>query len=95
MKKPTPQTIKEWLKQDVSQWFLERIAYHLNSIDTVRDITPDKKEEAVARKIAIDIVENALGDIYSTFDIKEKQRVMGEEEKNLIKTLKALSNTDY
>ena len=87
-KAPIKEEIRELVKSGAFQWFLQRIAFHLNEIDTVRDISSENLGEALARKMAIEIIENALADIWEVGDLVQLQKKISEEEDSIIKRLK-------
>jgi len=91
-KSPIKEEIRELVKSSTFQWFLNRIAFHLNSIDTVRDITLENLDEALARKLAIEIIENAFADIWEKGDLQALQNKLAEEEDSIIKKLQNLKN---
>ena len=90
VKSPIKESIREWVKNSTTQWFLNRLAWHLNEIDTVRDITLENMNEALARKMAIEIIENALADIWQEGDLQALQKKISEEEDNIIRKLKSI-----
>jgi hypothetical protein len=90
VKAPIKEDIREWVKLETTQWFLNRIAFHLNSIDTVRDITLENIDEALARKMAIEVIEDTLADIWQEGDLALLQRKLAEEEDSIIKRLKSI-----
>ena len=90
LKPPIKENIRTWIKDETTQWFLQRIAFHLNSIDTVRDITLENMNEALARKMAIEIIESALADIWEQGDLQALQKKLAEEEDSIIKKLKEI-----
>jgi len=65
MSNPSKQTIRNWLDEDVTKWFLENLSEELINIDTVRNIESEGNLEArcLGRKWALDAIENALGPI--------------------------------
>ena len=89
-KPPIKEEIRELVKSGAFQWFLNRVAFHLNSIDTVRDINLENINEALARRMALNIIEFALADIYEAGALQELQKKISEEEDNIIKRLKEL-----
>ncbi len=91
MTKPEENKIKEWVKDETTQYFLSRLAWYLNSIDTVRDITLENINEALARKLAIEIIENALADIYEAGNLQALQKIISEEENGILKRFKNMS----
>jgi len=91
-KKPPKKTIRQWVKDETTSWFLERLAFHLNSIDTVRNITLENLDEALARKMAIEVIENALADIYQEGELAELQKKLAEDEDSIIKRLKEVKS---
>ena len=91
-KPPIKEEIRELIKNQAFQWFLQRIAYNLNTIDTVRDITLGNLDEVLARKMAIEIIENALADIWQEGDLQELQKKISEEEDSIIKRLQEMKN---
>ena len=91
-KSPIKEDIRSWIQDGTTQWFLNRIAFHLNGIDTVRDIIPENLDEALARKLAIEIIENALADIWEAGDLQMLQQKLSEEEDSILKKLKEIKN---
>lgn len=94
-KKPLKSEIREWVKNSITQWFLERLSFHLNEIDTVRNINPENIDEALARKMALEIVENAIADVYEAGDLVELQKKVSEEEDNILRRIKEISKEQY
>jgi len=90
MKKPLKANIKEWVKDSTTQWFLDRLAFYLNEIDTVRNITLENIDETLARKMAIEIIENALSDIWQEGELEKYQKKLADEEDSIIKRLKEI-----
>lgn len=90
MKQPPKTEIRAWVKTATTQWFLNRLAYHLNEIDTVRNITLENLDEALARKMAIDIIENALADIEQDGELMAIQSKLAEDADSVITRLKNL-----
>ena len=90
MRKPPKIKFKEWAKDDVTQYFLGRLAFHLNEIDTVRNITLENIDETLARKMAIEIIENALADVYLEGELHKFQKKVSEEEDNILKRLREM-----
>lgn len=91
-KPPIQEEIRELVKNSSFQWFLNRIAFHLNGIDTVRDITLENIDEALARKMAIEIIENALADFWQAGELEALQKKLAEEEDNIIKRLENIQS---
>ena len=73
-----------------SNGFWIELLFIKNSIDTVRDINLENINEALARKMAIEIIEFALADIWEQGALQELQKRISEEEDNIIKRLKEL-----
>jgi len=90
MKKPHQKEIEEMVKSKPFQWYVERLAFHLNEIDTVRNVKDGN--ELVARKLAIEIIENALADVYEAGNLAQLQKKLAEEENSVIKSLKQLKS---
>jgi hypothetical protein len=88
MKKPSPEEIRELVKKEAFQWYLERLAFRMNQIDTVRNINKDNLEEAWASRMAIEIIEQTLADIYQDGEIEKYQKKVVENEDNIVKALK-------
>lgn len=95
MKKPGSGKTREWVKNDVTQWFLEKLALYMNEIDTVRDINLNNIDVALARRLAIEVIENAFGDILEAGELQIFQKKVAESESNTIKTLKDLPKSEY
>jgi len=93
---PTPikEDIREWVKNPTTQWMINKIALHLNTLDTVRDVTMENIEMALAKRLAIETVENIFSDIYEYGDLVELQKNLASEEDNILKKLKELKE-DY
>jgi len=90
-KKPDKESIKKWLKDETTKWFLEKLAWYLNTIDTVRDINSENIDEALARKMAIDIIEGALADVWEAGELEKLQRKIASEEDNILKRLREIT----
>jgi hypothetical protein len=90
MKQPSPQEIREMVKSRPFQWYLERLAYHTNAIDTVRNAQQDNLNLLLAAKMAIEIIENTLSDIYQNGELEKFQKKQSEEEQNPIKNLQEI-----
>lgn len=88
MKKPTPEQIREMVKSEPFRWFMERLAYQMNYIDTVRNITKENLNEALARRMAIEIIENAFADLYEAGELEKLQKKIAREEDNILKKIK-------
>lgn len=82
--------IQEMVKTDAFRYFLERLAMELNRIDTVRNINPANLNEVLARRIAIEIVENALSEVYETGELQSLQKEVASQEDNIIKKFSEL-----
>ena len=91
-KPPIKEEIRELVKSGAFQWFLNRVAFHLNSIDTVRDINLENINEALARKMALNIIEFALADIYEAGALQELQKKLADDEDNIIKRLREMKS---
>ena len=92
MKKPSVETIREWLNDEPTRWLLERIAFHLNKIDTVSNIKDSDSIEKVAidqagAKKAKDVIVDVFNDIYEAGKIEETQKEVAKNEDNVIKNL--------
>ena len=87
IKEPVKEEVRELLKNEAFQWFLQRIAFHLNSIDTVRDINLENVDEALARKMAIEIIENAFADFWEKGELQALQKKLAAEEENIIRRI--------
>lgn len=81
--------VSELLKCKAFQRFLESLALEINVLDSVRDINEINKDMAVAKRLAIDVIENALADLFvaCNFD-KIKDDVRGSEESVIERFLK-------
>ena len=76
------------VKTDSFQWFLWQTTRYLNEIDTVRNV--EKGEELIARKMVIQLLENALSDVYDAGELAELQKKVAEDESNIINQFKNL-----
>ena len=94
IKKAVKEDIREWVKLPTTQYFINKIALHLNSIDTVRDINEENIDTALARSLAITVVENVFADIYQEGDLEVLQREIADSEENILQKLRNLRG-DY
>lgn len=88
MEKPTKEEIKKWVEDETTQYLLGRWAFYINSIDTVRNIKNDN--ETVSRRLAIEIFEAGLADIYGAGELEKYQKRIADEEENVIKKMREL-----
>ena len=91
-KPPIKENIREWVKNETTQWFLNKLAQNLNTIDTVRDITAVNTDQAFARSIAITLVEEVLWDIWEAGEMTELQKRVSEEEENIVNKFKKVKD---
>ena len=91
-KRPDKEFIREWVQNETTQWFLNKLALHLNAIDTVRDVSLENVDEIPARNMAITIIEGALADIWEDGALSELQKRISEEEDNIIKRFKNIKD---
>jgi len=91
-KNPDKEFIREWVQNETTQWFLNKLALHLNAIDTVRDVSLENVDEIPARNMAITIIEGALADIWEDGALSELQKRISEEEDNIIKRFKNIKD---
>ncbi len=89
-KRPTKAQIRELLKNETFQWLLERLAFEMNQIDTVRNITPENLNNQLAARLAIEIIENWLGELWELGELRELQQESKKEEDRIIKSLREL-----
>lgn len=85
MNDPNVDLVREWMKNDTTRWFLAKLAWHLNEIDTARGV--ESGDEYKARSLAIQIIENALGDIWEAGELTKLQKKISQEEDSIIKKL--------
>jgi hypothetical protein len=90
MKTPEKEEIKKWVDDSVTQYLIGRWAFYLNGIDTVRNVKDP--QETIARKLAIEIFENGLDDIYAVGELHKYQKKLSDSEDNVIKRLRDIAN---
>ena len=90
MRKVLPDEIKQWLKEDTTKFVLEKLAQEMNRIDTIRNIKPDNITEHLAGRMAIEIIENWLGEIWEAGELEKIQKEAKTEEERIIKSLQEL-----
>jgi DNA recombination-dependent growth factor C len=93
MQKPKTNQIKLWLKDDVTRWLLETLAFRMNEIDTVRNLTENNYIENIANRKAIETIENLLSEVYQ--ELPTLQQKVAEKEYNVTKVLIDFKDIDY
>ena len=88
MKTPTKAELRKWLKDNNTKWFLDKLAWHLNVIDTVRNV--ENGDELMARKIAVSIIERTVADLWVSGGLQELQQKISKEEESLLERVKNL-----
>ena len=92
-KKPNVKRIEAWTQDDVTKWFLYKMAHAVNELDTIRNITPDNHTDMLASRKAVELIENLLLDIYK--ELPKLQVEVAEKEFNISKKLFAYKDADY
>ena len=92
-RKPRPEEIKKWLKEDTTKYLLGSLARKLNELDTVRDLGSDNHIEKLADKKAIEVVEGLFMDVYH--QLPELQQEVASKEFNIIGLLKSFEVNDF
>jgi hypothetical protein len=92
MTKPSPEEIQRWLKNGTTKWVLEVLAKEVNKIDTIRNITPDNVEEHLAGRLAIEMTENWLREVWHAGELEQFQKEARGEDEKIIKSLKDIQS---
>ena len=87
---PTKAQIRELLKNEVFQYLLERLANEINQIDTIRNITPENLNQHLAGRMAIEMIENWLGEIWEVGQLRELQKESKKEEDRILERLRQM-----
>ena len=92
--KPTTNQIRDFINHPVFKWFLETTALRINELDTVRSIPDNDYITPIARRMAINIVEEIFSDIAQAGEIYKMQKGMAEKETNDLNNLKKLKENN-
>lgn len=90
MRKVSSEEIREWLKNDTTRWVLEKLTQEINHIDTIRNITKENLTEHLAGRMAIEMIENWLGEIWEAGELGKIQKEAKNEEERIIKSLREI-----